>query len=102
MCRKHCCLSEKQNDSWVEVASGNIEIYFDQDTYGARISMDDEDDSLVTNSIIGVNSQMTVMILNYSLILCNHSYDNIFSWIKIPVNGRLLSGLMVKIFIGGR
>lgn len=57
-------LSEQlASGEWKQVASGNVEVYYDTELYCARIYISDENSPTVSNTIIGVNTVMTVCIL---------------------------------------
>lgn len=71
MFTKRCTLSEKQDSGDFKcIAMGELEVYYDPDMYGAKISMTDDNGQMISNTIIGVNTVMEVIIykINYLII----------------------------------
>lgn len=61
MFTKRCTLSEKlDSGEWKIIAMGDLEVYYDPELYGAKISVTDDNGCLISNTIIGVNTVMEV------------------------------------------
>lgn len=60
MFTKRCTLSEVDSGDWKVIAMGDLEVYYDPELYGAKISVTDDNGCLISNTIIGVNTVMEV------------------------------------------
>lgn len=62
MITKPCSLYEQNEneDSWTHVANGEVQIYYDSDCYVAKIWVADEENAVVSNTLIGSNTLMDV------------------------------------------
>lgn len=67
MFTKRCTLSEQTlSGEWNAIAMGEIQVLYDPELYGARICMNADNGETVSNTIIGINTVMTVSkSLNY-------------------------------------
>lgn len=66
-------LSEQlENGDWVDIADGDIQVFYDPEIYGSHISMYSDTGHVLSNCIIGANTKMEVRILNsfYSVYKC--------------------------------
>ncbi|XP_048524432.1 E3 SUMO-protein ligase RanBP2 isoform X2 [Dendroctonus ponderosae] len=60
MFTKRCTLSEQVNGQWNHVCIGDLQVYYDSEMYGARISIICDDGEIVSNTIIGANTSMQI------------------------------------------
>lgn len=61
MFSKRCTLSEKsESGDWKVVGMGDLEVYYDPELYGSKISVNDDRGYLMSNTIIGINTVMEV------------------------------------------
>nr|XP_023030195.1 E3 SUMO-protein ligase RanBP2 [Leptinotarsa decemlineata] len=61
MFMKRCTLSELiQPGSWNQVTIGDLQVYYDPQLYAARISINDDSDNVVSNTLTGVNTIMDI------------------------------------------
>lgn len=61
MFTKQSDLSELlQSGEWKHVGSGELQVYYDSDIYGSRISVINPDGLMLSNTVIGINTEMTV------------------------------------------
>ncbi|XP_018328177.1 E3 SUMO-protein ligase RanBP2 [Agrilus planipennis] len=57
MFKKRCTLSEElQSGEWKDAGTGELEIYYDSEIYGARINMTDDSGELICSTIIAQNT----------------------------------------------
>lgn len=69
---KRCTLSELLPDeTWTVVCVGDLQVYYDSDLYAARISVNDDSGNVFSNTLIGVNTVMSVSI--FKIVLKNKS-----------------------------
>lgn len=57
---KSCALSEEELGQWKLVGPGDLEVYYDPDLYAARICIASATGEIISNTIIGINTQMQV------------------------------------------
>nr|CAH7756346.1 unnamed protein product [Callosobruchus chinensis] len=61
---KQCTFSEQLPDNtWQEVCSGELQVYYDPELYAAKISVNDENGEVMSNTLIGLNTLMDVSII---------------------------------------
>lgn len=66
MITKPCTLYEQtEEDNWEHVANGDVQIYYDSDYYVAKICVMADNNSVVSNTLIGSNTLMDVSVLLY-------------------------------------
>ncbi|XP_030766010.1 E3 SUMO-protein ligase RanBP2 [Sitophilus oryzae] len=61
MFSKNCTLSElTSNNTWQTVGMGELQLYYDPDIYAAKICVTDHQGQILTSSIIGINTFVTI------------------------------------------
>ncbi|XP_056644005.1 E3 SUMO-protein ligase RanBP2-like [Diorhabda sublineata] len=62
MFEKTCSLSElNSDDCWEHVGEGCLEVYYDPDLYAARIVIADDSGCVLSNTVIGTNTEMELI-----------------------------------------
>lgn len=57
----NCTLKEyTPTGQWIEIGDGLIELYYDIEMYGCKICFISEDGEILSNSVIGINTEMQV------------------------------------------
>lgn len=60
---KRCTLSERlESGEWKDIAMGELQEYYDSDPHCARISVKDDNESIVSVTTIGINTVMEVNV----------------------------------------
>lgn len=57
---KSCTLSEEESGQWKLVGPGDLQVYYDPDLYAARICITSASGEIISNTIIGTNTEMQV------------------------------------------
>ncbi|CAG9821784.1 unnamed protein product [Phaedon cochleariae] len=60
MFMKRCTLSELDNGTWKQVTMGDLQVYYDQELYAARIAVNDDSGNVLSNTLIGINTTMDI------------------------------------------
>lgn len=69
---KRCTLSEQFLDgSWNVITEGDLQVYYDPELYASRISTNNDSGTVLSNTLIGINSVMNVSIREFIYISQN-------------------------------
>lgn len=61
MFEKRCTLSYKNDlNEWTVLGMGALKIFYDSELYGGRIEMVDDSGEQLSNTIVAINTEMTV------------------------------------------
>lgn len=60
MFMKRCTLSEEIHGTWQPITLGDLQVYYDPDLYAARISVNNDSGLVLSNTLIGINTDMQV------------------------------------------